>query len=38
MEKGNDKMCATHNESLLQSQKVLPHLKQAILQKQLCNN
>ena len=33
MEKRNDKLCDTHNESLYHLQKVLPHLKQAILQK-----
>ena len=37
MEKGSDKVCDTHNESLYYTHKkyYIPHLKQAILQKQL---
>ena len=31
MEKRNDELCDTHNESLYHSQEVLPPLKQAIL-------
>ena len=39
MEKGNDKVCDKHSENLYYTQKkVLPYLKQAILQKQLHNN
>ena len=39
MEKGNDKVCDKHSENLYYThKKVLPYLKQAILQKQLHNN
>ena len=39
-EKVNDKVCdhATQRKPVLHSQKGLPHLKQAVLQKQLHNN